>query len=279
MNYYSEHSRFTHITIESWISSKLTNDINFLLDIVKSILIHPVDASRLKVKYDRKHSGIFHAFNTTVDQILKYDKLVPFLKDCKLPLSTTPQDRAVLSCDHHALLFTSFMRCLKIPIRARTGFSKYIINGLLIPHWITEFYDENDSSWKLIDPERRIINLNRDSFLFAGQAWEYFFKHPDLKIPSYSGLTGTQGLKYAIISDINCIFKNELLGYEWRLKYFNKKKPDFVRNSYERMTRNQQADLHQMARILSNPDANIKELWELYRQNIGVDSVSPPDFS
>lgn len=85
--------------------------------------------------------------------------------------------------------------------------------------------------------------VRRDDFLFAGEAWQFFTENPDLYIPSYSGLKGQQGLKYAVISDLNCLFKNELLGYEWRLKSFQKKNPDFVRKFFERMSSGQQQDV------------------------------------
>lgn len=278
MDYYREVTRFTEIGTEKWILDLLTRDLDFLFDCVKSILIHPIDTKFAKVKYDRSKSGVFHALNTTVEQILKYERLAPFLNERKLPLNTTPQDRAVLSCDHHALLFTAFVRNLKLPIRARTGFAKYLVKGALIPHWITEIYDEETQCWVLVDPERRIKSVDWDSFLLAGQAWQHFEKHPDVYIPSYSGLKGKQGLKYAVICDLNCIFKNELLGYEWRLKSFQKLKPDIVRTSCERLARDQQQAVGQIADLLADPDRHRRELWDLYSEHINEPGTDRPAF-
>ncbi len=277
MDYYCRVTRFTEIKTERWMITKLRWDLDFLFDCVKSILIHPVDAGKEKVKYDRSKSGVFHAFHTTVEQILKYERLLPFLKQRTLPLNTMPQDRAVLSCDHHALLFTSFVRNLGIPIRVRTGFSKYIVKGMLIPHWITEIYDQTSASWKFVDSERRIKLVSQHNFLLAGQAWQYFKDHPESYIPSYSGLKGRQGLKYALICDLNCMFKNELLGYEWRLKWFHKKKPDLVRTSYENLDVDQQKDVEKLAELLSDPENNRKQLWNLYKKHIQESGTNPPD--
>lgn len=278
MNYYRQVTRFTEIKTEKWILENLIWDIDFLFDCVKSILIHPVDTKLARVKYDRSKSGVFHALNTTVEQMLKYDKLAPFLKQRKLPLNTTPQDKAVLSCDHHAVLFTSFVRNLNIPIRTRTGFARYLVKGALIPHWITEIYNEEANCWEFVDPERRITAVEKESFLLAGQAWQYFEKNPNAYIPSYSGLKGKQGLKYAVICDLNCIFKNELLGYEWRLKSFNKKKPDIVRASYEKLECHQQHAVSRIAELLSNPDLHTSELWDLYERYIIEPGTARPDF-
>ena len=278
INYYSQVTRFTEIKTEQWIINKLRWDIDFLFDCVKSILIHPIETKYEKVKYDRSKNGVFHAFNSTVEQILKYDRLAPFLKEKTLPLKTKPQDKAVLSCDHHALLFTAFVRNLNIPIRNRTGFAKYLAPGMLIPHWITEIYDEKLNTWKFIDPERRIKDVNKDSFLLAGQAWQFNEMNPDVYIPGYSGLRGKQGLKYALFSDFNCIFKNELLGYEWRLKIFNKKKPEIVHISYERLTAVQQRDIQQIVKLMADPDKNIKELSALYIKHINEPGTTNPYF-
>lgn len=278
MNYYRQVTRFTEIKTEQWILQNLKWDIDFLFDCVKSILIHPIDTKSAKVKYDRSKSGVFHALNTTVEQMLKYDKLTPFLKERMLPLNTAPADRAVLSCDHHAVLFTSFVRNLNIPIRTRTGFSKYLVKGALIPHWITETYNEETQGWQFVDPERRIKSVDKENFLLAGQAWQHFEKNENAYIPSYSGLKGKQGLKYAVISDLNCIFKNELLGYEWRLKSFNKKKPDIVRTSYEKLECEQQQAIGRIAQLLSTPDLHRKELWEFYERYINEPGTIQPDF-
>ena len=278
MNYYCQVTRFTEIKTENWILENLKWDIDFLFDCVKSILIHPIDTKLAKVKYDRSRSGVFHALNTTVEQMLKYDKLAPFLKERKLPLNTKPQDKAVLSCDHHAVLFTSFVRNLMIPIRTRTGFSRYLAKGALIPHWITEIYNEETKCWEFVDPERRIKSIERESFLLAGQAWQYFEKNTNSYIPSYSGLKTKQGLKYAVISDLNCIFKNELLGYEWRLKSFKKKKPDIVRTSYEKLDHDQQQAFGQIVELLLNPDRHRSELWDLYEKYIHEPETVRPDF-
>ena len=278
MNYYCQVNRFTEIRTEQWILDKLKWDIDFLFDCVKSILIHHIDAKSEKVKYDRSRSRVFEAFNTTVEQILKYDRLLPYLKEKTLPLKTKPQDKAVLDCDHHALLFTSFVRNLNIPIRTRTGFAKYLFPGMLIPHWITEIYDAEINTWVFIDPERRIRGVNKDSFLLAWQAWQFSEMNPDFYIPSYSGLKGKQGLKYALFSDLNCIFKNELLGYEWRLKSFEKKKPEIVHFSYERLSSTQQHDVQQIVQLMADPDKNIEELWKLYIKYVDEPGTIKPHF-
>ncbi len=262
MDYYKSVNRYTRISKENWIINELKMDFEFLFETIKSILIHPVDAK--KVKYDRKNKGIFHCANSTVDKIFTYERLEVFLCKKQIPLPTTPNDRAVLSCDHHSLMLVSFLRSLGVPARARTGYSTYIVNGLTIPHWITEVYDDKRAEWIIMDSERKVKNVDRQLFLFAPQVWQLHMK-TGRGFPSYSGFSGKQGLKYALLCDLNCIFKNELLSYEWRLKAHNRKKPDLVRTSYEKQSEKKREDINRIAKLMLNPDKNMDELWEIYK--------------
>ncbi len=277
VNYYKITNRFTRITNEGWIIGELKQDYEFLFSVVKSILIHPMEANVAKVKYDRKNNGIFHCYNSTVDTILKYSFLKQYLKDRKLPLSTQPSDRAVLSCDHHSLLFVSFLRNMGVAARVRTGFSTYIVKDQLIPHWIAEVYDEENKKWMIIDPERQIQNVDRSSFLFASEAWKQNMVNSRYFL-SYSGFPGVQGLKYALLCDLNCVFKNELLSYEWRLKIHNRKKPSVVRATYENLSEEQKNDINRIAEIMVNPDDNSNELWQIYSKIVEPQDIHESGF-
>ncbi|MBN2738639.1 MAG: transglutaminase domain-containing protein [Spirochaetales bacterium] len=265
---YAKINRFTSLDTQAWISSQLQFDIDFIFEIVKSILIHPVDVKKYGIRYDRRKNALEHVLNNTVNKILSNHNLIPFLNQRKLPLLTKPEDRCILSCDHHALLFTSLMRNLSIPVRTRTGYAKYIVRDLLIPHWIVEVFDSNYHEWILYDPERCIKNVDRKDFLFANEAWIAKKNDPNMTFPSYSNSKDQQGIKYALISDINCIFKNELLGYEWRHNSFNKKKPLIVHNSYERLENEMKKGIDYAAESMYNPDKNISDIRAFYDKYI-----------
>ena len=94
MEYYKSTNRFTKINDQQWMIDQLKLDYDFLYSVVKSILIHPIDA---KAAYERKNNGIFHCLNSTVDTMLKYERLGEYLAQKRLPLSTPPNDRAALS--------------------------------------------------------------------------------------------------------------------------------------------------------------------------------------
>jgi hypothetical protein len=263
MKYYTSINRFTEIKKQAWMIDQLIPDYDFLFSAIKSILIHPMDAK--KVKYDRKNKGIFHCLNSTVETMFTYERLEKYLDEKKIPLNTIANDRAVLSCDHHALMLTSFFRYLDIPIRCRTGYCKYIVKGLTIPHWVTEVYNTEIGEWVIMDPERKIKNADRQQFLFAAQVWAQHMES-GRKFSSYSGLSGKQGLKMAVLCDLNCIFKNELLSYEWRLKAHKRKKPEMAHTSYERLSDVKRNQFDQIAKYMLKPDLHMDELWRLYQE-------------
>ncbi len=277
MEYYKLINRFTEITDQKWIIDQLKLDFDFLYSVVKSILIHPMEARAVKVKYDQKNNGIFHCHNSTVDTMLKYERLREHLEKRRLPLSTQPNDRAVLSCDHHALLFASLVRHLGIPVRVRTGYCMYIVDGLIVPHWVTEVYNEEKKKWIIMDPERQLKNVDRSKFLFAPEVWKRHMENGH-EFSSYSGFSGRQGFKYALLCDLNCIFKNELLSYEWRLKAHNRKKPDIVRTSYERLPEEKQNDINSIAEMMLNPDEHMAKLWQIYSTIVEPQDLSTSGF-
>lgn len=277
MEYYKLVNRFTKITDHKWIIEQLKLDFDYLYAVVKSILIHPMEARSAKVKYDHQNSGIFHCLNSTVNTMLKYERLRKYLEEKRLPLSTQPNDRAVLSCDHHALLFASLVRHLGKPVRVRTGYCTYIVDGLTVPHWVTEVYNEEKKKWIIMDPERQLINVDRAKFLFASEVWRQHME-TGRQFSSYSGLSGRQGLKYALLCDMNCIFKNELLSYEWRYKAHNRKKPDIVRTSFERLSEERQNDINSIAEMMLNPEGHMAELWQIYGTIVEPQDLSTSGF-
>jgi hypothetical protein len=146
-----------------------------------------------------------------------------------------------------------------------------------VPHWITQVYDANASQWNLVDPERQIENVANDRFLFAADVWKMHME-TGRTFSSYSGFSGRQGLKYALLCDLNCIFKNELLSYEWRLKAHNRKKPLVAKTSYERLSDTERETIDTVAKMMLDPDRHRNELWELYKKIVEEQDIQASGF-
>lgn len=275
--YFARPNAFTQSAALEWICAQLGPAPEDAFAFLKSILIHPVDARRAKVRFDRSRLGLEHALHSTADSILSDPRLAPWLRERRLPVATRPGERLVLSCDHHALLYTALRRHAAAPVRTRTGFVTYIVPGARVPHWLCEAWDAREGRWRFVDPERRRVAIGPETVALAGACWlsaRWGQRDPP---PSYSGLSRLNGLKYALLCDVNALFKNELLGYEWRVRSFRRPKPDAVRRGYARLSAEQLARLDRLAELSQAPDDALPELWEHYARLVPTGSMRCPD--
>src|SRR6185312_14777250 len=77
----------------------------------------------------------------------------------------------------------AMLRAQGTPARARCGFGTYFGTGGYEDHWVCEYWDQDAGSWKLADFQIDDVQLKlfdvgfdlmdvpRDSFLVAGDAW------------------------------------------------------------------------------------------------------------
>lgn len=150
----------------------------------------------------------------------------------KRPLTETrdPGERAVGVCRHFATLFVSILRHKGIPARVRAGFADYFGNALHGEHWVGEYWHADEGRWILVDPslddmQRKIfkpdvdtLDVPRDRFLVAGDAWKLC--RTGAADPKTFGVAGTEnwGLIEVfgeIFQDLAALQKIELLPWGW----------------------------------------------------------------
>lgn len=98
-----------------------------------------------------------------------------------------PEKRLVGCCRDAATLFCAMARHQGIPTRARVGFAAYFTEpgpDFNDSHEIAEVWDSSEKCWRLVDPERDGLSIQknniqfdvhdvpRDQFLVAGKAWQ-----------------------------------------------------------------------------------------------------------
>ena len=76
------------------------------------------------------------------------------------------------------------LRAQGVAARARCGFGAYFEKGKFVDHWVTEYWNEAQKRWVLVDPQldarqRELfkvtfdpLDVPRDQFLVAGDAWQ-----------------------------------------------------------------------------------------------------------
>jgi hypothetical protein len=147
------------------------------------------------------------------------------------PLSEarTPDRRVVGVCRHFATLFVAIARHKGIPARVRAGFAHYFERGKNAEHWVGEYWHEGERRWILVDaqlddlqralvkPDFDALDVPRDRFLVAGDAWRACRSGAD---PMTFGVAGTSnwGLVEVfgeIFQDLAALQKVELLPWGW----------------------------------------------------------------
>jgi hypothetical protein len=101
-----------------------------------------------------------------------------------LPVARPAGERVVGVCCHFTLLHVAMLRAQGVAARARCGFGAYFVERMFIDHWVTEYWNEAQKRWVLVDAQldgrqRELFKIGfdpldvpRDQFLVAGQAWE-----------------------------------------------------------------------------------------------------------
>jgi Transglutaminase-like superfamily len=100
-----------------------------------------------------------------------------------LTVPREPADRLPGNCRHFTVLAAAMLRAQGTPARARCGFGGYFGTGTFEDHWVCEYWDGAAQRWKLADAQIDDVQLKlfdvgfdlmdvpREAFLVAGDAW------------------------------------------------------------------------------------------------------------
>ena len=81
-------------------------------------------------------------------------------------------ERLVGVCRHFTLLHVAMLRRRGVPARARCGFGAYFEKGRFVDHWVTEFWNEAERRWQLVDAQidarqRALFRISFDPAIVA----------------------------------------------------------------------------------------------------------------
>ena len=157
----------------------LPRDPAVLADVVQGLLMHEHVAPTYGLTLSEAKHAEAHVrpVEEIVRQIVAHDAR---------PLTTprAPAERQVGVCRHFTLLHVAMLRRAGLKARARCGFGGYFEPGKYIDHWVTEYWNEAQPGWVLVDPQldarqRELFRIAfdptdvpRDQFLVAGDAWQ-----------------------------------------------------------------------------------------------------------
>ena len=157
----------------------LPHDVGGLAEVVQGLMVHEHIASAYGLTLSPEQHAQAHL--RSVEKILE----TIAAQDRKpLPVARPAGERVVGVCRHFTLLHVAMLRAQGVAARARCGFGAYFVERMFIDHWVTEYWNEAQKRWVLVDAQldgrqRELfkiafdpLDVPRDQFLVAGQAWE-----------------------------------------------------------------------------------------------------------
>ncbi len=159
--------------------SGLPRDPKALAAIVQGVMMHEHIAPAYGVTLKPEQHGEAHlrSVGGTLDRIAARSPQAPLA-------ARPPGERTVGVCRHFTLLHVAMLRAKGVPARARCGFDAYFEPGKYYDHWVTEYWNDGQNRWVLIDSQidarqremftvaLDLMDVPREQFLVAGDAWQ-----------------------------------------------------------------------------------------------------------
>ena len=281
LEFYKQTSQFTDLGYYKEFAKKLPNDINELCILQRMQIIHPVayddkdirskskcfwgDMTKVPITRLDYEEDYFPTAQSMIAELLR--------KNPDYNIKREAKDKINITCRGQAILLASILKAKGIPARARSGFAPYIkYDGINYDHWITEYYDENENTWRLVDADEHcpdhemgfdLNNIPYDKFIFGANAY-LGLRQKTIKPESilYSSNPVTLGMKAALrglFYDLHSLMNNEIIFLHV---------PKYIKDKDFELSEEEYLELDELARLMLNPNENFKELKEIWNTNI-----------
>jgi hypothetical protein len=200
----------------------LPRDVGSLAEVVQGLLIHEHIAPAYGVTLSAEQHAQAHmrGVERMLDCIARQDSR-------PLPQARPPAERVVGVCRHFTLLHVAMLRRQGMAARARCGFGAYFEKAKFIDHWVTEYWNEAQQRWVLVDAQldqrqRELfgiafdpLDVPREQFLVAGDAWQLC--RSGKADPGAFGILDMHGLWFIagnVIRDVAALNNHEMLPWD-----------------------------------------------------------------
>ena len=178
LDYFVRPAGMTSVGQYAPLFDALPTDVADLVRVAQGLLLHEHIAPAYGVTLSDERRGTVHI--RPVERLLGR-----LLEEDDRPLATArrPAGRLAGNCRHFTVLMVAMLRAHGVPARARCGFGGYFGTGTFEDHWVCEYWHGADARWVLVDaqiddvqrglfrPDFDLLDVPRDRFLVAGDAW------------------------------------------------------------------------------------------------------------
>lgn len=278
LKFYKQTSSYTDLGYYKEFAKKLPDDIETLCVLQRMQIIHPVvfrdrnirnkkecfwgNMTKVPITRLRYEDDIFPTAQSVIAELLR--------KNPNYSVKREAKDKVHVTCRGQAILLASILKAKQIPARVRSGFAEYIrYDGIGYDHWITEYYNEKQNRWILVDADEHcpahemgfdLNDIPQDKFLFGAKAYlglrEKVYKEETIV---YSSDPVTIGLKAAIrgiFYDFHSLMNNEIIFLHI---------PKYIQDKNFELSKQEYAELDNLARLMLNPDKNFEELQNIWK--------------
>lgn len=277
LTFYKQTSLYTDLGLYKEFAEKLPDDIDELCVLQRMQIIHPVIIRNTELRKICKWGDIE---NISPTRLTFEDDLFPtalsmlhelLRKDNKYHTNRKAEDKIHVTCRGQAILLASILKAKGYSARVRSGFAPYIrCDGVNYDHWITEYFDENQNRWILVDADEHCFDyesefdlndIPRDKFIFGAEAYLGIRnkKYKDEEI-HYASKPATLGLKASIrglFYDFHSLMNDEII-FLHLPKYIQDKKFELSEEEY--------IELDKLAELLLEPDKNFNKILDIWNK-------------
>lgn len=280
LKHYKETGRFTYAGPYKEYFEKLPDDITELGNLVCGQVIHRItlkdgntnanadlrygDMTKYPWYRMRCEDDVFLTAVSMTAELFRMDKR-GFVADRAV------EHKLVMCCRYVSVLMTSILKAKGYAARSRAGYAPYIREGLSLDHWITEYYDEKQGRWVTLDADGFFsedelsfsqYDIPKDKFDFAGPAWlDIRAGKVDGSKFIYADGLGTNSLKALalyVFYDLNALMNEELtFSFE-----------PYFKIHFDELTKEELHEIDRVAMLLSDPDENFDELYNIWSTNM-----------
>ena len=278
LEFYKQTSQFTDLGYYKEFAKNLPNDIDELCILQRMQIIHPVayndknirskskcfwrDMTKVPIMRLDYEEDYFPTAQSMIAELLR--------KNPNYNINREAKDKIHITCRGQAILLASILKAKGIPARARSGFAPYIkYDGISYDHWITEYYDEKEKIWKLVDADEHcpdhemgfdLNNIPYDRFIFGANAYlglrENSIKPESILYASDPITLGMRAALRGLFYDFHALMNNEIIFLHV---------PRYIKEKDFELSEEEYKELDDLARLMLNPNENfitLKEIWE-----------------
>jgi hypothetical protein len=222
LTYFTQQGRMSDPGTYVSLYKSLPASISELVKLVQGITIHVFWAERygLKVPAERMDELQLRSMKKRLARTIELDPR-------PLGEARTIEKKLLGNCRDHSLLLASLLRHQGIPARTRCGFGAYFMPDHFEDHWVTEYWNQEQSRWVLVDAQLddlqcdvmkipfNTLDVPRDQFIVGGKAWQMC--RSGEQDANKFGIFDMHGLGFVrgnLVRDVASLNKMELLPWD-----------------------------------------------------------------